>query len=113
LLPLDARLALDAGEDRRLVEPARQADLRPVAAEPKLRAAGSRIVDELLDARSLLLGDQRPQLGPELLAAADPQAPRPARELLDERLLKRPCDVDALDPGADLPAVRERTPQRA
>ena len=47
------------------------------------------------------------------MPVADPEPGGALGEALDERVVERAGHVDPLDPGADLPAVRKRPPQRA
>ena len=70
------------------------------------------ISDESLDTSALRLADQRTQLDSRIATVADPQGARAIDETLDERAVKRAVDVDALDAGADLAAVREGSPER-
>src|SRR4051794_37172651 len=104
-------IAADAGEDGRLVEPAGERNVGSAASGRRARSAVQSVGDEALDLHPLLLGDERPDLGPEIAAGPDPKTSGSTAQLLDEGLVQVARDVDPLDARAGLATVRERAPQ--
>src|SRR5262249_43047392 len=113
LLLLDACLGITADQYRRLVEPAGQPDPGTPRAGDRLGSLFERLSDQILDARTLPLGDERTEIGVGIVAPADPQLTRARGQRVDEARVQIARDVDPLDADADLTAVHEGAVRRA
>src|SRR5262245_55746139 len=100
-----------AGDHGRRVEPPGEPDLRTPPTAKSLAALCEGVGDELLDLLPLALGDEWAELRLRLQAVSDPQLVRLLDQIGEELLVDGALNVEPLDAGADLPAVRKCPPR--